>query len=54
MIKKENVIIKKTKQGYGVRLYFKLLLNIKGVLPLLIPIWGPNSKKLPLGFSYAH
>jgi hypothetical protein len=39
--KKENVITKKLEQGYGVRLYFKLLLNILniiGALPLFIPL----------------
>ncbi len=41
------------EQGYNVKSYLKLVLNKLKVLvgpTLFIPLWGPNSKKLPWGF----
>jgi hypothetical protein len=54
MLKYENMNIKKPKQSYGSRLYFKLVLNIlkvMGVKHLFIPFWGPNSRKLAMEIS---
>ncbi len=44
-MKQENVNTKKIKQGHGVRLYLRLILNrlkIVVVPFLFIPLWGPN------------
>lgn len=50
MIKKGNVNIKKTYQGYSTSSYLNLVLNklkIMGVLLVFIPFWRPSSKKFP-------
>jgi hypothetical protein len=42
VIKCENINTKRTKQGYGTKLYFKLMFNrlkIEGVLLVFIPFW---------------
>jgi hypothetical protein len=57
MLKYENVNVKRPKQGYGSRLYLKLVLNILkviGVISLFIPFWRPNSRKLAWKFPCAH
>jgi hypothetical protein len=57
VIKHENVNIKKIKLSYGTRLYIVLVLNILKVMEdlfLLIPFWGPSSKKFPWRFPCVH
>jgi hypothetical protein len=50
VIKHKNINTKGTKQAYGTRLYFKLVLKrlkVMGVILLFIPFWVFNSRKLP-------
>jgi hypothetical protein len=57
MLKYENLNMKRPKQGYGSRSYLKMVLNILkvvGVVPLFMPFWGVNSRKLAWKFPCAH
>jgi len=57
VIKYENINIRGIEQGYGIRLYLKLMmkkLKLIRVLPLFVPFWGLSSKKLPWRFPCAH
>jgi hypothetical protein len=53
-----NMNMKRTWQGYGVRSCLRLVLNklqeMRGVVLLFIPFWGPNSNKLPKRFLCVH